>query len=91
MTVEEFLKTFTESGKTQQAKDLAAEILQSGWYPEAVVYLNKPYNPSKALFGREARIEWCKENCSKNWKEYSWFFWLFECEKEALHFRMVWT
>lgn len=87
MTIEEFFKTL----KRQQAKELADEILQSGWYPKTVVYLKDPYNTGASLFSSEPREEWCKENCSKKWREYSYFYWLFESKEEALHFRMVWV
>lgn len=93
------LEEFFETLPPWQATELAREVQQYGWYPQTVVlvYLT---TSAQAIFSRPIReisvgtintVErWCKENCLKNWRNYTDYYWLFESKKEAIYFKTVW-
>lgn len=86
MGIEEFLETLGNTGNRWLARMIVDDILNAGWSPEIVITTNITLD----LELRKEIEHWCRMNCENPWFLVMYRYWLFSCEKEAIHFKTVW-
>lgn len=81
-TVEDLWDTYKDDGELSLNQDMASW----DWKPKYLV-INNEHGIKRNI----ALREWCEENCKGEYYGWSWCYWLFENEDDALYFKLTVT